>query len=123
MIRYIESDGGRVQCGFGNERRDCTVRAAVVRFTTSYARAHDLLARIGRRDGHGLKKLAVKAFLEAMGLEIIRPLAPITLNQFIKQNPTGRFYVVIRGHALGVNNGVCVDTGRPGLRARVLFYA
>jgi hypothetical protein len=58
-----------------------------------------------------------------MGLEVKRPELRITLNQFIKQNPRGRFYVVVRGHAVGIVDGVCIDTLAPRGRARVIFYA
>lgn len=123
MISFKHSDGGRVEAGFTHEKNDCTVRAAVVRFTTSYARAHELLASVGRRDRRGVNLLGIKALFERMGLEGTRPLFRITLNQFIAQHPKGRFYVVVRGHAVGISDGVCIDTVTPKTRARVLFYA
>ena len=123
MISYKNSDAGRVEAGFSYEKNDCTVRAAAVRFTTSYARAHELLESVGRRVKHGVKLPAIKELLERMGLEVKRPLFPVTLNQFIKQNPRGRFYVVVRGHAVGVVDGVCIDTLAPRGRARVICYA
>jgi hypothetical protein len=123
MISYKNSDAGRVQAGFSSEKHDCTVRAAAIRFTTSYARAHELLESVGRRVGHGVNLYAISSLLEKMGLEIRKPLFRITLNQFIKQNPKGRFYVVVRGHAVGIIDGVCIDTVTPKGRARVLIYA
>lgn len=122
MILFKNSDAGRVEAGFASEKNDCTVRAAAVRFTTSYTRAHELLESVGRRVGHGIRLNTIGNFLEKMGLEVRKPLFRITLNQFIKQNPKGRFYVVVRHHAVGIVDGVCVDTTTPKGRARVLIY-
>lgn len=122
MISFKNSDAGRVESGFANEAHDCTVRAAVVRFTTSYRRAHELLASVGRRPGHGVRLDKIKALFERMGLQPLFPLRP-TLAQFLREHPKGRFYVVVRGHAIGVVDGVCVDTIAPRVRARVLVYA
>lgn len=122
MISYKNSDAGRIEAGFSYEKNDCTVRAAAVRFTTSYARAHELLESVGRRVKHGVKLHAIGNLLEKMGLEVRKPLFRITLNQFIQQNPRGRFYVVLRGHAVGIVDGVCIDTVTPRGRARVIIY-
>src|SRR3972149_3803429 len=111
MISYKNSDAGRVECGFSGEKNDCTVRAAAVRFTTSYARAHELLESIGRRVGHGVKLPAIQSLFEKMGLPYQSPIKRhTTLNQFIKENPIHGVYVVVRGHAVGVVDGVCIDT-------------
>ena len=117
------SDAGRIQCGFTPENKDCTVRAAALRFTTSYKRAHELLASVGRRDKRGVKADALYKLFDIMGLPFQSPIKPQNLSQFIKHHPAGRHYVVVRGHAVCVVNGVCVDTFPPKLRARVLFYA
>lgn len=123
MISFKHSDGGRVEAGFANEKNDCTVRAAVVRFTTSYARAHELLESVGRLNRRGASLAMLKRLFERMGLEISRPLFRPTLAQFVKDHPQGRFYVVVRGHAIGIVDGVCVDCVTPRPRSRVLLYA
>lgn len=127
MLRVISSDSGRAAAGFGFEKNDCTVRAAVVRFTMPYQKAHDILAQFGRRNGRGLLLSKIKTFLEEMGLEVFTPYlnraAMPTVARFIKDNPKGRFYVLIRGHAFGVNNGVIIDNAPARSRAKVLMYA
>lgn len=108
------------------EDNDCTVRAAVVRFATSYARAHELMETIaGRRPKRGVKGGKIIEFLNKMGLIVCREArwARPTLAQFLKDHPTGRWYVVLARHAVGVNNGKPVDTLDPGSRSRVWFYA
>lgn len=125
MVKVCLSDSGRAREGFAAEKNDCTVRAAVVRFTTSYTRAYELCASVGRRANCGLRLAQIKELLEKMGLPYVefkkweRP----TLAQFIKDHPAGRFYVVIRGHAIGINDGVCIDTLAAKPRARVWLYA
>lgn len=125
MVQLIISDSGRAREGFAAEKNDCTVRAAAVRFTTSYTRARELCASVGRRENHGLRLCQIEELLEKMGLNYIefpkweRP----TLNQFIKDHPKGRFYVVIRGHAIGIVDGACIDTVTPRGRAKVWLWA
>lgn len=124
MISFKHSDGGRIEAGFTQEKNDCTVRAAVVRFCTSYARAHEICAEIGRRERHGLRPKHLFNLFEKMGLPYQSPIKRnTTLNQFIAQHPKGRFYVVVRGHAIGIVDGLIIDTVTPRVRARVLFYA
>jgi hypothetical protein len=120
---FKQSDAGRFQDGFNTEKNDCTVRAAAVRFCTSYRRAHEICEEIGRRDGHGLKLIHIKNLFEKMGLEYQKPIFRPTLKQFIEQHPAGRWFVVVRGHAIGISNGVIIDTVTPRPRARVLIYA
>ena len=122
-MNYLESDNGRKMDGFDNERNDCTIRAAVVRFTTSYRRAHECFERLGRKQRQRVSGALVKKFLAYMGVEVITPSYRLTLNQFLKTHPTGRFYVVVNKHAIGINNGICVDLKEPKLRKRVHFYA
>jgi len=42
-----------------------------------------------------------------------------TLAQFVKQHPTGRFYISTIGHSLAVVNGVVMDAWKIGPRRRV----
>lgn len=120
---FKNSDAGRIQAGFTLERNDCTVRAAVVRFCTSYKRAHELCASVGRRNGRGLRLGQIKELFEKMGLEYQKPIYRPTLNQFLKDHPTGRYFVCVRGHAIGINNGTITDTATPRLRKRVMLWA
>lgn len=125
MIPVCLSDSGRAREGFAAERNDCTVRAAVVRFTTSYARAYQLLAGVGRKPNRGIPCSRILGLLEKMGLAPVvpYPTARPTLAQFVKEHPVGRYYVVIRGHALGVKDGAVIDTLPAKPRARVWLYA
>lgn len=122
-MKFNNSDAGRIQAGFVNENKDCAVRAAVVRFCTTYQRAHELLESVGRRNGRGVTLGQIKKLFEIMGLEYQKPIYRPTLKQFIDQHPTGRHFVCVRGHAIGINNGIIVDNAKPRLRKRVMLHA
>lgn len=122
MISLKLADAGRVANGFGFERRDCTVRALAVRLTTTYKRAHELCAEAGRQVGRGMRLSEMRPMLEKLGLYVQAPIKKQTLGRFVKEHPRGRYFVVILGHAMGLNNGVIQDTDKLRERARVLWY-
>jgi hypothetical protein len=49
---------------------------------------------------------------------------PLTVNQFIKENPIGTFYVTIRSHAFCIQNGKIVDhISNPKFKSKIDFVA
>jgi len=52
-------------------------------------------------------KLAIK--LGYSGVEFGDKNANVSLKRFVKENPKGVFYIIVKGHALAIINGVIVD--------------
>ena len=50
---------------------------------------------------------------------------PMTLKRFAKENPVGAFYIIIKGHALAIINGIIVDnlSGKLGGEGRQIKMA
>jgi hypothetical protein len=89
------------------ERLDCTVRALAIATGMTYAQAHSLCERRGRRYGcrfHTDKLVGTGVF----------DGAPVkrhgTVMSFLKKFPVGRFYVSTRRHAFAVIDGRIWDT-------------
>lgn len=100
-----------------NELKDCTVVALAEVFNIPYEKAHrHLKLNLGRQNRKGLFEKEVKSLpgtfkeyriaIRSFGCDNV---PKITLGQFIKQHPIGRYYVLVRGHALAVIDGVVHD--------------
>lgn len=50
---------------------------------------------------------------------------PMTLKRFAKENPKGAFYIIVKGHALAIVDGIIVDnlTGKLGGESRQIVMA
>lgn len=109
------------------EKNDCTVKAWVNVFDCSYVAAHSWLKRFGRRDGRGMMPKDLKRALAACKKAKVK-LGPysrsrrITVSQFIKAHPVGRYYVANRDHAFCVKDGVVHDW-QFGPRRQITFAA
>lgn len=112
------------------ERNDCTVRALAAAMNISYDNAHDHMAKYGRKHRHGMYTGAICNALRALDWEVIDPFdlmnqvlgrdyGQITINQLLKHRQKGRMYVLTRGHALAVVDGVVHDSHAPSKRTRV----
>lgn len=96
------------------EKNDCTVIAFAIIFNMSYDDAHHhLKEKCGRKNGKGLMDITtIPSSLFDIKHEIIpfiKDGKKITLGRFIKENPVGKYYVCVRGHALAVVDGVVYD--------------
>jgi hypothetical protein len=84
------------------ERLDCTVRALAIATGMTYAQAHALCERRGRRCGRRFhcEKLAGTGVFDG---------APVkrhgTVMSFLKKFPVGRFYVTTSSHSFAVIDG------------------
>ena len=115
------------------ERSDCTVRALVKTAGLAYDDAHRWIANHMFRDyRRGARTyLAVKAMNDVQQINnkkvktlkrnrITRFLngadRKMSLKTFCQHNPVGTFYVLVRGHALAVIDGVITDRTKAGKR-------
>lgn len=118
------------------ETNDCVVRAIANASGCTYSKAHSLAAkhyqrgfRMGTRTMRILnnsRELFAELKLETNNVsfsqfwESKQKREFGTINQFVKNNPTGRHFLLVRGHALAVVDGVVYDNaGRTSGRHRV----
>lgn len=99
------------------EANDCTVRAFAICFNTTYQKAHDYLKYHGRKSRKGmLRSQLYNAFcnIKKSDIEVI-DCKRMNVNNFIKQYPSGTFYVLYNNHAVAIIDGIihdCRDSGR-----------
>lgn len=105
------------------ERNDCSVRALMTVTGRTYMESHALHAgSLGRRTGKATRTYGLVKALDAgevLGVKLSRTHGQgfshsgrVTLARFCAENPRGRFYCLIRGHAFAVVDGALVDTWR-----------
>lgn len=110
-----------------NEWGDCTVMAWSHCFDCEYEKAHAWMKRHGRLHRKGMKLNEIHAALKSCTKARVK-FGPYTqknkiaLSKFVKQHPKGRYYVLVRGHALCVKDGVVHDY-KDGPRRQVTFAA
>lgn len=114
---------------FARETNDCSVRAFSLALNIPYAEAHALCAKHGRQYGKGTSWVTSHRVALAYGMHQVltyNAYAPQgarypTLAQFIKEHPKGHFYLIRRGHAFTLIDGVVHDwTHGTGARSRIL---
>jgi hypothetical protein len=120
-IGFVQTDSGRA-LSHPDEKNDCTVRAfaAFARERVTYAQAHEIFTKAGRKPRHGCR-VAEKVMTE-QGYPLTWLCQNMSLNRFIKENPTGRFYMLVRGHAFVLENGKILDTFVTGGKRQILAY-
>ena len=107
--------------GFNGDRNDCSIRAAAVAGNLPYADVSAMFAKHGRKPNRGTKtRVSVAAHRELFDAERV-PIPRISLAEFARRFPTGRYVVHVRGHALAVCDGVIHDW-RPALRRMARAY-
>lgn len=105
-----------------NEYRDCTVTAVATAFNLHYNEAHDFMSQWCERKNR--RGVYFKTAFEGSHLWYKTTEIPykgsrwdgdynkennITVGQFLEQNPTGTFIVLVRGHAFAIKDGVVYD--------------
>jgi hypothetical protein len=110
--KTICSDAGREKSGI-KDKRDCTIRALAISAGIPYETAHDIGAKAGRKNGCGFyPDTLLKAAKKQIGLTYRKKrYKKVTIQRFIKENPTGRYYVATNCHAFAIINGHIYDTG------------
>ena len=117
--------------GFWYETNDCAVRALANAFDVGYAKAHSVLKAAGRQDKKGTPvdmihnvvlrgcdgKRGYQLHHIGKGWEAVGK-RQVTIGTFCKYHTKGRFYCIVKGHALAIVDGVVQDSGRnrPGRR-------
>lgn len=103
---------------FPRERNDCVVRAFSVALRRPYAELHDACSAAGR--GYGRKTCDVTVWRVAYKYFLLPWDTRGTVAQFIRANPSGRFYLHRRGHAFCIIDGVVHDwRAGTGARSRI----
>ena len=112
------------------EANDCVVRAMTVALERSYEEMHDVCSAAGRQPRRGMPIYEIEqALTKILSLDTKMQFIPrsqrMTFAQFVKQNPTGRYVVIRRGHAVALIDGVWHDAHESGCgaRARVMCYS
>jgi hypothetical protein len=110
-----------VAAGFGNETKDCAVRAMANSFGVPYAYAHAAMKVAGRKERNGTPVNAIHEVVTAehagkRGVKIEHigkgvGQRQVSIGVFCKYHPHGSFYCIVRGHAFAVVNGVVQDSG------------
>src|ERR1035437_6211253 len=104
------TDAGRVAEGYSDEKRDCAVRALAVAADIPYYQAHDIFKSGGRRYRCG--SYNTRPTLAKIGIE--GASCRMSLASFIYMNPKGSFYIIKRGHAFAVKDGIVFDNRQLG---------
>lgn len=106
---------------FPHEKLDCVVRALALVTQRAYRDVHAKCKAAGRKDSRRTKDVVVAAVATQLGVTRLTHIGRPTLAQFLRDFPTGRFYVSRRGHAFAVIDGVVHDwqRSRTGPRSRV----
>lgn len=121
-LKFICSDGGRGQ-SHPHEQRDCTVRALALAADIPYTKAHMLLKKAGRRDGHrfpfaawiwGRDNVAHHKITSVLVPE------PRTINRALKKARIGRYIIRTKHHVFAVIDGAVYDTELEGKQCRVI---
>jgi hypothetical protein len=133
-LKTTYTDGGKTTEGFAHEHNDCGVRALAIAAAIPYSEAHGLLKAEGRRDRKGTKANWIISAMRKSGIqaEEITVRDPKlhwyggnsytnpTLAEIIRAHQTGRYLVIVNGHALAMIDGVIHDKGEiAGARSRV----
>jgi len=92
-------------------RADCVVRALAVVADIDYDVADALAAAAGRSAGRGTSlSVQLKMLAAVPGVEFKKPrMGTRSLARFLREHPTGRFYLRKAHHAFGVIDGVVSD--------------
>ena len=113
----------------GESGNDCTVVSLAAAFKMSYTAAHKMAGKYGRKTGRGMltayfknmyKDLEKKGRVRALTGEEITTYYPSTgkvrknkLSTFITNNPIGTFILLVRGHAITIEDGVILQGFTP----------
>lgn len=124
---YSESHRIGKYIGRNNDTNCCTVVALSIVTGENYIYCHEYLSKYGRKYRKGMNTLDVIDALEELKGHVVEDLGysndnRITINRFIKENPRGRFYCLVRGHAIAIVDGVLHDFEEKPRRQIKLAY-
>jgi hypothetical protein len=100
------------------ERNDCAVKAFAIVMNTSYDRAHKHLSlQCGRQHRKHGPIQCDKVLPESLKntKHRVGPYAwvgeKVTIKKFCDKHPIGRYFVLVRGHAIAIIDGIVYDWG------------
>lgn len=112
------------------ERNDCVVRAVAASFNIDYNRAHKFVKeKFNRVDKKGTlftynkmlrlsenDKVFNKKIQSIKDLHVIRGTkkSKMTILSFLREYKKGAYFILVRGHALAVKNGVLIGNSNEG---------
>ena len=113
MYRYSKLEFEDVVNNFG-EKNCCTVIALSIVMDSSFVKAQKHLSEhCNRAKGRGVTldnlKMLLTSFKNHKVTEIDFNGRYVTIKKFCEDNPRGRFFVLVRGHALAIVDGVVYD--------------
>jgi len=126
-MRIPFAKGGATAEQFGiKDSRDCAVRALANVSSFSYPEVHKLMEEAGRKRNRGTPWATLHSVYMATGAKEATYYGnntaikacnfnakhynkSLTLKSFINQNSTGKYIVIVRGHALAVCDGAVID--------------
>lgn len=101
----------------------CTVIALANTMDWSFGKAHRFMAKHGREHGRGMAMYQISAVMTKLGKDREIAYKGMTINRFVKDHPKGSYYVLVRGHALAVVDGIVQDwTGDTAQRRKIIEY-
>ena len=112
QLKTNATDAGRSRSGI-QDKNDCTIRALAISAGIPYEYAHKIGREAGRKKAKGFhpEKLLKYAKKEYGITYQKKRYKSVTIQRFIKENPTGHYYVATNRHAFAVLNGTIYDTG------------
>lgn len=117
-IAFAYTDAGRVCSGFVDEEKDCAVRAYSTFKDVDYATAHALFAEHGRKNGAATYNTTIATILNGVQLHE----GGMTLGRLLERFPSGKLYVLKRGHAFAVVDGCVHDNVLLGPKTKILRF-
>lgn len=101
------------------ERNDCTVRALHLLTRLSYAEAHAVMAKHGRKPGQGVAGTAT--VYKRYGARVVEGTYGCTLAVAMARHSRGFFAVFTHGHVFAMIDGKLIDSFADGARKRVRY--
>lgn len=124
-IEYRYSDGGRRKYYKAMGVSDCACRALAISTNKDYKESYDLCNKYIRgRDTvrNGMSPQAIKVMMKALGYRRVNcENRNVHISDMAKKK--GTFYILIKGHALCMRDGIIYDTWNSGKKnPKVHFY-
>ena len=120
--KWVRTDGGKTAAGIV-DRNDCAVRAYSLFTGKPYAESHKMFSSMGRRIGKGTKNTTIMAALKEFPCTEARKQGKrVTLSQIANTIPVGKVYMLKRGHAFTMVNGVVHDSFQVGAKSIINMF-
>jgi len=110
---------------FAKDTNSCTVVALACVTGNTWSECNQYLSKYGRRYRKGMTRQMQENAFKGFTKFVVKN-SPytyknrITIGQFIKKHPIGKFYCCVRGHAFAIIDGVLYDHSEK-LRRQITF--